>query len=206
MYVARILYPVEVLGPGKRIGLWFCGCPHRCKGCSNPELWEQTEQYQISLRQLMQLINGIQNNYRVDGFTITGGEPFYQPEELLDLVTALHTISADILIYTGYTLEELYQQESPDINKILTRIAVLIDGRYIENRNNGVVLRGSDNQSIIILSADYEAKYNEYLKTATNQVQNFATRDSVISVGIHRSSYLDELDALTLRRGLEKIK
>lgn len=40
MYIARILYPVEVLGPGKRIGIWFCGCPRRCEGCSNPELWE----------------------------------------------------------------------------------------------------------------------------------------------------------------------
>lgn len=36
MYIARILYPVEVLGPGKRIGIWFCGCPRRCEGCSQP--------------------------------------------------------------------------------------------------------------------------------------------------------------------------
>lgn len=36
MYVARILYPVEVLGPGKRVGIWFSGCPSKCKGCSNP--------------------------------------------------------------------------------------------------------------------------------------------------------------------------
>lgn len=36
MYVAGILYPVEVLGPGKRIGIWFSGCLSKCKGCSNP--------------------------------------------------------------------------------------------------------------------------------------------------------------------------
>ena len=47
MYIARILYPVEVLGPGKRIGIWFCGCPRRCEGCSNPELWEFQERYQV---------------------------------------------------------------------------------------------------------------------------------------------------------------
>ena len=43
MYVARILYPVKVLGPGNRIGIWVSGCNHRCKGCSNPELWKQEE-------------------------------------------------------------------------------------------------------------------------------------------------------------------
>lgn len=36
MYVAGILYPVEVFGPGKRIGIWFSGCLSKCKGCSNP--------------------------------------------------------------------------------------------------------------------------------------------------------------------------
>lgn len=50
MYVARILYPVMVLGPGKRIGIWFVGCRHQCKGCSNPELWETAEKYQITLQ------------------------------------------------------------------------------------------------------------------------------------------------------------
>lgn len=40
MYIARILYPVKVLGPGERIGIWMDGCEHGCIGCSNPELWD----------------------------------------------------------------------------------------------------------------------------------------------------------------------
>ena len=59
MYIARILYPIEVLGPGKRIGIWFCGCPHKCKGCSNPELWEFQERYKTSLNTIKELINKI---------------------------------------------------------------------------------------------------------------------------------------------------
>ena len=48
MYIARILYPVKVLGPGNRIGIWFNGCIHHCKGCSNPELWKTQERYKVS--------------------------------------------------------------------------------------------------------------------------------------------------------------
>ena len=59
MYVARILYPVEVLGPGKRVGIWCCGCPRRCKGCSNPELWEFQERYQVSPERIFRLIQKI---------------------------------------------------------------------------------------------------------------------------------------------------
>ena len=47
MNVARILFPVQVLGPGNRIGIWLCGCNRACKGCSNPELWIQRDEFEI---------------------------------------------------------------------------------------------------------------------------------------------------------------
>ena len=80
----------------------------------------------------------------MDGFTITGGDPFYQPDALRELLPLLETISPDILVYTGYLREELPED-------ILQHIAVLIDGRYVQENNRGEVLRGSDNQRIIIL-------------------------------------------------------
>ena len=59
MNIARILYPVEVLGPGKRIGIWVCGCNRRCKGCSNPELWDQKPEYEVTHDEVMDLIKRI---------------------------------------------------------------------------------------------------------------------------------------------------
>lgn len=182
MYVARILYPVKVLGPGNRVGIWFCGCPRRCDGCSNPELWEFQDRYKTSLETVLALIEKIAQEHSVDGFTITGGDPFFQPDDLNRLLDAIKKISGDILVYTGYLKEELPPE-------ILKNIAVLIDAPYVSARNNNCRLRGSDNQTIYILNEKYRAAYENYLAASENQIQNFATRDGYISVGIHKSDF-----------------
>ena len=195
MYIARVLYPVEVLGPGKRVGIWFCGCPRRCKGCSNPELWTFQERYRTSPQVVYELVLRIAAEHTIDGFTITGGDPMYQAAELQELLGLLRGISDDILVYTGYSIGELSRAA-------LSGISVLIDGAYIESRNTGCALRGSDNQGIHILDPDYREKYAAYLNQHRNAIQNFMTADGVISVGIHRPNFMTEWKAGLRRKGL----
>ena len=195
MYVARVLYPVEVLGPGKRIGIWFCGCPRRCKGCSNPELWELQDRYLTSPKQVFELVMQIAKSYPIEGFTLTGGDPLYQADDLQELIRLLQTISDDILVYTGYSITEINSE-------YLRGIAVLIDGEYIEGSNNDCILRGSDNQIIHILDPNYKEKYEEYLLQSTNQIQNFMTSDGVISVGIHKPNFMNKLQKAVSGKGL----
>lgn len=182
MYVARVLYPVEVLGPGKRIGIWFCGCPRRCKGCSNPELWKFQERYKTNPDTVYRMVKSIADKHEIDGFTITGGDPLYQAEDLQYLLRKLKEISDDIIVYTGYKRQEI----NPDL---LLNISVLIDGEYVEELNNNSLLRGSSNQVIHILDRAKENTYIEYFKTETNRIQNFFTSDGVVSVGIHRPDF-----------------
>lgn len=185
MYVARILYPVEVLGPGKRVGIWFCGCPRRCKGCSNPELWRFQERYKTSVEQIVDLITMIKESNQIDGFTITGGDPMFQPKDLQHLLSKLKDISTDILVYTGYEKEEIPIE-------YLKNIAVLIDGEYVEELNDNSLLRGSNNQKIHILNKNFEKKYNRYFENSHNTIQNFTTSDGIISVGIHSPDFTKE--------------
>ncbi len=199
MYIARILYPIEVLGPGKRIGIWFCGCPHKCEGCSNPELWEFQERYKTSLNTIKELINKICVDNSVDGFTITGGDPFYQENELVELLGYLKTINEDILVYTGYNKEEIPPQSLNDI-------AVLIDGKYIEDQNFGQALIGSNNQKIHVLKLAYQKKYNDYISTTKNKIQNFTATDGIISVGIHKPNFNNDFKEAIVNKGLEEIK
>lgn len=196
MYIARLLYPVEVLGPGKRIGIWVCGCPHHCDGCANPELWEFSEEKKITVEHLSELIEQIAESNRVDGFTITGGEPFYQVKELETLLKNLRKWSQDILVFSGYYKEQIEQFSTLD------NVAVLVDSPYIKERNYGLTLRGSDNQRIHILNKHYQEKYLDYLLNERSKIQNFLDGKSVISVGIHKADYKSEIKIHMERKGL----
>lgn len=189
MNVARILYPVEVLGPGKRIGIWVCGCKRGCKGCSNPELWSPKPEYEVTIDEIIQLIDKVASTHDIDGFTISGGEPMDQASELAKLLPKLKRYSEDVLVYTGYQLGNLKERNDQATNYVLNNITVLIDGEYIETENNDVLLRGSENQKIHILSSKQQAKYQDYLNNAHNQIQNFTTSDGVVSVGIHKRGF-----------------
>lgn len=182
MYVARVLYPVEVLGPGKRVGIWFCGCPRRCKGCSNPELWEFQERYKTEPETVFKLVKSIADEHQIDGFTITGGDPLYQAAGFQQLLCMLKEISNDVIVYTGYKLSDIEPT-------LLLNVSVLIDGEYVEKLNDNSLLRGSSNQVVHILDKTKEDKYREYFKTEKNRIQNFFTSDGIISVGIHRPNF-----------------
>ena len=196
MFVARILYPVQVLGPGNRVGIWVSGCPRRCEGCANPELWVQNASQNISVEDILDLVSRIASNNTIDGFTITGGEPFFQHDALEKLVEALTKWSEDIIVFSGYERKEIESFAS------LANIAVLIDGPYVQDLNEGLTLRGSKNQTIHLLKSEFKDRYDLYLKDKNSKIQNFFARGSVISVGIHRPDYAATLDRYTETKGL----
>ena len=183
MYIARILYPVKVLGPGKRIGIWFVGCKHKCKGCSNPELWSINEKYFVTIAQVERLIRSVAMENEIDGFTISGGDPMEQAAEIADLLENVKDISEDVLLYTGYKIAEL----TSDMNKkLLDKVAVLIDGRYEEELNDDSFLRGSSNQNIYILKKTFNDKYHNYIMNKQNEILNFMIYSQLLSVGIQK--------------------
>ncbi len=186
MYIARILYPVKVLGPGNRIGIWFVGCHHMCKGCSNPELWDVNQKYYVTITQIEELIRNIADKNEIDGFTITGGDPMEQADEIASLLMKVKDVSEDVMLYTGYKIDELNQEAQ---QKLLEKVAVLIDGKYDEELNDGSFLRGSSNQVIHILKEQYRKKYEDYAKNNYNKIQNFMINNEIVSVGIHKKEF-----------------
>ena len=95
--LGRMYYPVKSLGPGNRVGIWLNGCNRRCVGCISPELQIYDSSKEVTVNELMKMIQRIEAP--IDGFTISGGEPFLNPEALNEMVQSLMSICDDILIF-----------------------------------------------------------------------------------------------------------
>ena len=109
MQIGKILFPITTLGPGKRLGIWTQGCTRFCHGCSNPELQTFDQTKDVAVQKIFD--GTIDMQY--DGVTISGGEPFAQTSELRKLVELFANAGVeDILIYTGYTIEELIDKDN----------------------------------------------------------------------------------------------
>ena len=186
MYIDRILFPIETLGPGKRIVVWTKGCSKHCNNCANPELWSSSGCRQTSVSDIAKIIENICKEDSVDGITFTGGDPLEQFNEMIELLVLIKPLIADILVYTGFTFDEIkvYFSEE-ELDKLESLTSVLIDGRYVDELNDSQSgLKGSTNQNIIFFASSVEEKYSLYVQEG-RKVQNVLMGNKFISVGIH---------------------
>ena len=186
MQIDRIVYPISTLGPGERLVIWTIGCSKHCYKCANPELWQTDPNKDIDVCGLVKNIRQAAGVHIIDGVTVTGGDPLEQIGELNKLLPLLREITDDVLVYTGYTIEEakmILSKSEWDAMKKNT--SVLIDGAYIDDLNDNIcVLRGSSNQNIIYFDESKKKIYEAYLKKG-RMVQNVFYNEKMISVGIH---------------------
>jgi anaerobic ribonucleoside-triphosphate reductase activating protein len=138
----------RVNGPGDRFVIWTQGCRKMCKNCYNPETWSH---YRNNLIDIDLLVEDIENS-SATGVTISGGDPFEQPEELFYLLGKIKQLdlSDGVIVFSGYTIDEIRVRE--ELRKSLDYIDVLIDGLYIEEKRITNGLAGSSNQEFHFLS------------------------------------------------------
>ncbi|GAV21794.1 anaerobic ribonucleoside-triphosphate reductase activating protein [Carboxydothermus pertinax] len=145
-------------GPGIRLVVYTQGCPHRCEGCHNPETWDVSGGYEIDSEKILELIA---NNPLLAGLTVSGGEPFLQEKNLLELVLKVADLGRNTVIYTGYTFEELMKisEKKPEVLEILQTADYLVDGRFLQDlKNLKLPFRGSSNQRFIDLKKTFSQK------------------------------------------------
>ena len=171
--VHLIHFPVHTLGPGVRVGLWCQGCSLRCRGCITPDSWEFRPDKAVSLDVLMSRISMFfEGGLRPDGITISGGEPFDQSAPLVELLRLLNGRGiADILIYSGYSLENLLGT-FPFLPELA---AAVVDGPFEEygegtSRGSGA-WRGSDNQRLTLWREEFEERYLRWIEGSERRLQ-----------------------------------
>ncbi len=193
MMTARILAPVHSLGPGRRVVLWTQGCGKHCEGCISPELKEKKKEKDIPVEFLAKVILEAAEKNCCEGLTVSGGDPFEQPEELLKLLRSVRNVFREIMVYTGFLYEQIETGQCGEAAKeVLAYIDVLIDGPYMKEKNiPEAVLRGSENQRILYLNPEVEAEYVPYLKEG-RRLENFHMGGSVVTVGIPERRFVNE--------------
>ena len=135
-------------GPGIRFTIFTQGCPHNCEGCHNPQTHDFSGGTIVDTDELLEKIKG---NPLLDGVTFSGGEPFCQAHVLAELGKEIRAMGMNIITYTGYTFEQLYEKRDQNgWDELLAVTDYLIDGPFIlAQKDWEIKFRGSSNQRYI---------------------------------------------------------
>lgn len=167
------------LGPGLRYCIWVQGCPFNCKGCATPEGIPIVPKQLIPISKIIQ---SILDKRQITGITISGGEPFLQASKLTLLLKEVLKERSELntIIFTGFKKSNL---DWPEAQTLLSYTDVLIDGLYIDRKNDGKGLRGSSNQQIHFLSnklIDYRTQF----ESEPQRIEVFVKQLEATFVGI----------------------
>lgn len=144
--VSRIHFPVRALGPGRRVGLWLQGCSIRCAGCISLDTWSPGVGLTTTDAVLTRLSTW---SKQADGLTVSGGEPLDQPDALASLLIGWRSLSGgSVFLFTGKSWSEAkdWFAAHPGL------VDAVMAGPYVGAAGDTLALRGSDNQSLHILS------------------------------------------------------
>ena len=148
MRIAGIVNDSIVDGPGLRLAIFAQGCPHHCPGCHNPESHDFAGGSDMDTEKIIARMDA---NPLLDGITLTGGEPFEQPDACRILADAAHARGLNVWAYSGYTFEQLCAV--PEKRRLLEACDVLVDGPFLpEERSLDLRFRGSKNQRVLKVS------------------------------------------------------
>ena len=172
-------------GDGIRVSLFVSGCNKHCKGCFNPSTWDPSFGKPFTKETYDLLCTMLKKPY-IKGLTLLGGDPFFPKNRepisnlLIDLkkdIPEFCNKQKNIWMYSGYTFEEIYDYELPELHKlgliacgssakshVLENIDVLVDGPFIEEQKDlSLKFRGSSNQRIINVKESLKNKKIELL-------------------------------------------
>lgn len=138
MRIAGVLTCSLVNGEGIRYVIFTQGCSHHCPGCHNPETWDYTGGYEVSVEELAE---DIRKRRMIDGITLSGGDPMEQEAECLALLDLLSGVN--VWVYTGYEWEEIADME------LAKRADAVVVGKFVNSLRCDGKYYGSSNQRIV---------------------------------------------------------
>ncbi len=160
--ISQTVSCTEAEGPGNRYALWFQGCPLRCPSCCNPEYLSFQGGVLRSVSEILQEIleinsaNKLTEKLTIEGITLLGGEPFAHSQFAAHLAREVQQHQLSVMVFTGYTRQQLEEQKDFWVDLLLTHTDILVDGPYLrdypDTQRRWI---GSTNQQIHFLTDRY---------------------------------------------------
>ncbi|WP_460068540.1 4Fe-4S single cluster domain-containing protein [Streptomyces sp. YKOK-I1] len=165
--VADGYFPVETLGPGRRLALWFQGCALACPGCMSRHTWDPAGGRGATVGELLRLWEAALER-GAEGLTVSGGEPLTQPVALAALLRGAGRLreraggTADLLVYTGHEPGEV----PGEVWEALAGADAVVTGRFRIAEPTDLVWRGSANQRLVPRTPLGVRRYGPHLARA----------------------------------------
>lgn len=137
-------------GIGIRSAVFLAGCRWQCQGCWSPQSWDFNAGKEMTIDEIAEKVC---SNPLLEGLTLTGGDPFYNPEKALMIIKKVKEKRPDINVWcwTGFTFEALQKLNDSNIRKkLLQHCDIIVDGKFIlAQRDLTLRWKGSANQRVI---------------------------------------------------------
>lgn len=149
----------ESEGIGKRFAIWTQGCMKRCRNCCNTHMQPIIKKHIIDCDDIIEQIKYSKENYHIEGITLLGGKPILQSKGLAYIAKWCRENNLSVILFSGYTLEEINASNFDRALELLKYTDVLIDGEYIDelyDEERGFI--GSSNQKIYFFTDVYTQK------------------------------------------------
>ncbi|WP_432874608.1 4Fe-4S single cluster domain-containing protein [Kribbella sp. CA-245084] len=200
--IARILAPVTVLGPGRRVALWVQGCEIGCAGCASVDTWDPAGGFALPADEVAERLAEQIRDGELDGLTITGGEPTSQPHALAELVSQvrerLDPTPVEVLVFTGRT----YQAAARAAPGLVAQADCIVAGPFRRDLPAAGRLLASSNQTVTYRSPAVRAYYEAWQAAEGAQLEVAVDQGSVFLVGLPARGDLDNFANGLERRGL----
>lgn len=186
-------------GPGVRAAVWLQGCTIRCRGCFNPHTWARDGG---TLWDVEDLYAALVIDDDLEGLTVLGGEPFEQAGGVAALAERARRDGLGVIVFSGYTLDELRHRPDDDASRLLASTDLLVDGPFLAERPDAArPLVGSTNQGFHCFSPRYQ-EWVGALAGHPDRLEVTLRRDGAVAVSGWATTrgYADLLTLLDARR------
>jgi anaerobic ribonucleoside-triphosphate reductase activating protein len=141
----------------------------------------------------------------IEGVTFVGGEPFCQARALGALAERVRRANKTVMVYSGYTVEQLVSGIEPYAMWLLYSADLLMDGPYRRDLPTQRPWRGSDNQRLIALSSRYASQVEAWNQPLGQDFEIRMQADGTLEVlGIPPVGWKDDASSMESGAGQQQ--